>query len=44
MSFVVYLSFTIITYSVGAYEVIGLEAPLKDEEPSVRSVKDFWEL
>jgi len=33
-----------ITYSVGADEVTGLEAPLEDEEPSVRLVKGFWEL
>jgi len=33
-----------ITYSVGADEVAGLETPLVDEEPSVRLVKGFWEL
>jgi len=39
VSFVVFLSFAMITYSVGADEVTDLEAPLEDEESSVRLVK-----
>jgi len=33
-----------ITYFVGADDVAGLRAPLKDEEPSIMLVKGFWEL
>jgi len=29
---------------MGADDVVGLEAPLEDEEPSLRLVKGFWEL
>jgi len=43
VSFVVCLSFAMITYSVGADEVAGLEAPLEHEKPSVRLVEGFWE-
>ena len=43
MSFVVCLSFEMITYSVGADEVASLEAPLENEKPFVRLVEGFWE-
>jgi len=43
VSFVVCLSFAIITYSVGADEVAGLEAHLEHEKLSVRLVEGFWE-
>jgi len=39
LSCVVCLSFAMITYSVGARVVVVSEAPLKDEEPSIRLVE-----
>ena len=38
LSCVVFLSFVMITYSVGAKVVAGLEAPLEDEETWVNLV------
>jgi len=45
LSCVVYLSFTMITYSVGAIVVAGLEAPMEDgDESSVSLVECIEEL
>jgi len=36
--------FAVISYSVEAYEVAGLEISLEDEEPSVRIVENLKKL
>jgi len=41
LSYVVCLSFVMITFFARAYMVAGLEAPLEDKESSIRLVEGF---